>query len=99
MKDDEILMIISAVNERTKIILDQQKYMREEISILKAKPSTCKLHAEMETKIQKLRLSDAKFSGELNILDLKTKTMIAGGVVIVSSVVSLIVSKLALMIF
>lgn len=99
MRDEEILITISAVDERTKIILDQQKYMREEISILKSKPSTCSLHAEMEKRIQKLRLSDAKFTGELNILDLKTKTMITGGVVIVSSIVSLIVSKLALMIF
>jgi len=99
MRDDEILITISAVDERTKIILDQQKSMRQEISILKSKPSVCGLHAEMEKRVQKLRLSDAEFSGELNILDLKTKTIIAGGVVTVSSIVSLLVSKLALMIF
>ena len=99
MKDDKLLMKISAIDERTQIILDQQKYMREEISKLKAKPSTCTLHKEMEERIQKLRLSDAKFSGELNILDLKAKLLIGGGVVFLSSTVSLLVSKFALMFF
>ena len=99
MRDEELLITISAVDERTKIILDQQKYMRQEISILKSKPAVCSLHAEMEKRVQKLRLSDAEFSGELNILDLKAKLMIGGGVVFLSSVVSLIVSKFAIMIF
>ena len=99
MKDNEFLIKISAIDERTQIILDQQKQMRGEISKLQSKPSTCTLHKEMEERIQKLRVSDAQFSGELNILDLKAKLMIGGGVVFLSSVVSLLVSKFALMFF
>lgn len=99
MDNDTFLMQISAIDERTQIILDQQQQMRGEISKLQSKPSTCILHKEMEERIQKLRLSDAKFSGELNILDLKAKLMIGGGVVFLSSIVSLLVSKFAVMIF
>lgn len=99
MKSDKILTKISAIDERTLIILEQQEEMRKDISNLKSKPPTCPLHEGMEKKIQNLRISDARFTGELNMLDLKTKVMLGSGVILVSSVVSVITSKLAMMIF
>ena len=99
MNDEKLLMKISAIDERTQIILDQQRIMVKQISRLEAKPATCTSHGRMEEMIQKLRLSDEHFTGELNVLDLKAKVLIGGGVVFISSVVSIIVSKFAFMIF
>lgn len=99
VQSDEILIKMSAIDERTLIILEQQKQMKSDISELKSRPPVCSLHQGLETRIQNLQIADVELVGEMNTLDLKTKIMIGGGVVFISSLVSVITSKIAMMIF
>jgi len=99
MKSDEILIKMSAIDERTLIILEQQKQMKSDISELKSKSSVCSLHQRLENRVQNLQIADAEIIGEMNTLDLKTKVMVGVGIVFLSSIVSVITSKLAMMTF